>query len=89
MGVPESERRTGNRLRLVKTIVEPHGGSVVAHGAGRGAWQRIYGAVAVAERLFSSVHTVETHCENIKRELNVGNLSELNRRAVLWVSRRR
>lgn len=43
----------------------------------------------IAERQFISVHTVETHRENIKRKLSVGTLSELNRRAVLWVSKQR
>jgi DNA-binding NarL/FixJ family response regulator len=43
------------------------------------------GARAIADRLHISVHTVETHRENIKRKLNIERLSDLNRRAVLWV----
>lgn len=40
----------------------------------------------ISDRLHISVHTVETHRENIKRKLNVNTVSELTRRAVLWVS---
>jgi len=40
----------------------------------------------IADRLHISVHTVETHRENIKRKLNVETASELTRRAVLWVA---
>ncbi len=38
----------------------------------------------IADRLHISVHTVETHRENIKRKLNIDTASELTRRAVLW-----
>jgi len=41
----------------------------------------------IAERLHISVHTVETHRENIKRKLNVTSVSELTRRAALWVAK--
>jgi DNA-binding NarL/FixJ family response regulator len=44
------------------------------------------GAHQIAARLHISVHTVETHRENIKRKLNVNTASELTCRAVLWVS---
>jgi len=40
----------------------------------------------IADRLHISVYTVETHRENIKRKLNVGTVTELARRAVLWVA---
>lgn len=40
----------------------------------------------IAARLHISVHTVETHRENIKRKLHVITVSELTRRAVLWVA---
>lgn len=40
----------------------------------------------ISDQLGISVHTVETHRENIKQKLQVSTLSELNRRAVLWVS---
>lgn len=43
----------------------------------------------IADRLHLSIHTVETHRENIKRKLNVGTVSELTCRAVLWVSEQR
>lgn len=43
-------------------------------------------AAQIAKRLHISVHTVETHRENIKRKLNIGTGSELTRRAVLWHS---
>lgn len=43
-------------------------------------------AARIAERLHISVHTVETHRENIKRKLDVDQLSELTRRAVLWAA---
>ena len=39
----------------------------------------------IAEQLHISVHTVETHRENIKRKLNASNASELSRQAVQWV----
>ena len=38
----------------------------------------------IASRLHISVHTVETHRENIKRKLQVNTVSELTRLAVLW-----
>ncbi|MEX0643559.1 MAG: response regulator transcription factor [Pirellulales bacterium] len=40
----------------------------------------------VADRLHISIHTVETHRENIKRKLNVTTASELARHAVLWAT---
>lgn len=43
----------------------------------------------IATRLHISVHTVETHRENIKRKLNVNTIAELTRHAVLWVSEQR
>ena len=43
-------------------------------------------AAQIAKRLHISVHTVETHRENIKRKLNINTGSELTRRAVLWHS---
>ena len=39
----------------------------------------------IAERLFLSTHTIDTHRENMKRKLNVKNASELNRMAIQWV----
>lgn len=50
-------------------------------GEGRTAQQ-------IAGHLHISVHTVETHRENIKRKLNVNTMAELIRRAVLWVAQR-
>ncbi|MEQ8847498.1 response regulator transcription factor [Botrimarina sp.] len=44
---------------------------------------------SIAQRLHLSVHTVETHRENIKRKLGVERLSDLNRRAVLWAQENR
>ncbi|MEZ6097817.1 MAG: response regulator transcription factor [Pirellulaceae bacterium] len=41
-------------------------------------------AQQIAKRLHISVHTVETHRENIKRKLNVDTVAELTHRAVLW-----
>jgi DNA-binding NarL/FixJ family response regulator len=41
-------------------------------------------ASQIAKRLHISVHTVETHRENIKRKLDVTSASELTRLAVLW-----
>jgi DNA-binding NarL/FixJ family response regulator len=46
-------------------------------------------AQKIANRLHISVHTVETHRENIKRKLNVDSASELTRRAVLWLTEQR
>jgi DNA-binding NarL/FixJ family response regulator len=43
-------------------------------------------AQEIARRLHISVHTVDTHRENIKRKLNVDTGRELNRRAVIWLS---
>ncbi len=40
---------------------------------------------AIAERLFLSPHTIDTHRENIKRKLNLGSGGELTRAAVQWV----
>lgn len=48
-------------------------------GSGQSAQQ-------IAKRLHISVHTVETHRENIKRKLGVDTVSELTRRAVLWAA---
>jgi DNA-binding CsgD family transcriptional regulator len=42
----------------------------------------------IAARLQISIHTVETHRDNIKRKLNVDTVAELTRRAVLWVTQR-
>ena len=39
----------------------------------------------IAGRLCRSVHTIQTHRENIKRKLRVRNLVELTYRAVQWV----
>jgi DNA-binding NarL/FixJ family response regulator len=43
-------------------------------------------AQQIAKRLHISVHTVETHRANIKRKLNIDTVSELTRRAVLWIA---
>lgn len=40
---------------------------------------------AIAERLFLSTHTIDTHRENIKRKLGVSTASELSRAAVQWL----
>jgi DNA-binding NarL/FixJ family response regulator len=40
----------------------------------------------IANRLHISVHTVETHRENIKCKLDAATSNELTRRAILWVS---
>jgi DNA-binding CsgD family transcriptional regulator len=37
---------------------------------------------AIAEQLFLSTHTVDTHRENIKRKLGAKNGAELNRQAI-------
>jgi DNA-binding NarL/FixJ family response regulator len=47
------------------------------------------GVREISERLHISIHTVETHRENMKRKLNIDKLSDLNRRAVLWVRENR
>lgn len=41
----------------------------------------------IAEALHLSVHTIETHRENIKRKLALRTMPELTRFAVLWCSR--
>ena len=40
---------------------------------------------AIANRLFLSPHTIDTHRENIKRKLAVNTAAELSRAAVQWV----
>ena len=40
---------------------------------------------AIAERLFLSTHTIDTHRENIKRKLGINNAAELSRAAVQWL----
>lgn len=40
---------------------------------------------AIAERLFLSTHTIDTHRENIKRKLAVSNAAELSRTAMQWL----
>jgi DNA-binding NarL/FixJ family response regulator len=40
---------------------------------------------AIAERLFLSTHTIDTHRENIKRKLDISNAAELSRAAVQWL----
>ncbi|MBC7817760.1 MAG: response regulator transcription factor [Planctomycetaceae bacterium] len=40
---------------------------------------------AIAERLFLSPHTIDTHRENLKRKLSIPNAGELTRTAVEWV----
>lgn len=40
---------------------------------------------AIAERLFLSPYTIDTHRENIKRKLDVRNAAELSRAAVQWL----
>ncbi len=40
----------------------------------------------IAERLFISTHTIDTHRENIKRKLNLKNAGELTATAVQWLS---
>jgi DNA-binding NarL/FixJ family response regulator len=39
----------------------------------------------IADRLFLSTHTIDTHRENIKRKLNIKSAGELTRQAVQWV----
>jgi DNA-binding NarL/FixJ family response regulator len=39
---------------------------------------------AIANQLYLSTHTVDTHRENIKRKLGVRTAGELNRQAVQW-----
>jgi len=43
----------------------------------------------IAQRLHISVHTVETHRENIKQKFGITTATELNHRAVLWTSKHR
>lgn len=40
---------------------------------------------AIAERLFVSTHTIDTHRENLKRKLGLKNGAELTRAAVQWL----
>jgi DNA-binding NarL/FixJ family response regulator len=40
---------------------------------------------AIANQLFLSPHTIDSHRENIKKKLGVKNAAELNRQAVQWV----
>lgn len=40
---------------------------------------------AIANRLFLSTHTIDTHRENIKRKLGVSTAAELSRAAVQWL----
>lgn len=40
---------------------------------------------AIAEQLFLSPHTIDTHRENIKRKLSLADAGELSRAAVQWV----
>jgi len=46
-------------------------------------------AAEIAKRLHISVHTVETHRDNIKRKLSIDSASELTRFATLWESENR
>ncbi len=39
----------------------------------------------IANRLFLSTHTIDTHRENIKRKLRISNAAELSRAAVQWL----
>jgi DNA-binding NarL/FixJ family response regulator len=39
----------------------------------------------IAERLFLCRHTIDTHRENIKRELGLRNAGDLSRAAVPWL----
>ena len=40
---------------------------------------------AIADRLFISTHTIDTHRENIKRKLDITTAAELSRAAVQWL----
>ncbi|MEX1230229.1 MAG: response regulator transcription factor [Planctomycetaceae bacterium] len=40
---------------------------------------------AIAEQLFISTHTIDSHREHIKRKLGLSNAAELSRAAVQWV----
>lgn len=40
---------------------------------------------AIASQLFLSIHTIDTHRENIKRKLSISTASELSRVAVQWM----
>lgn len=40
---------------------------------------------AIAERLFLSPYTIDSHRENIKRKLDISNAAELSRAAVQWL----
>jgi DNA-binding NarL/FixJ family response regulator len=40
---------------------------------------------AIANKLFLSTHTIDSHRENLKRKLGVTNAAELNRQAVQWL----
>jgi len=48
-----------------------------------------HSAQQIASRLHISIHTVETHRENIKRKLKLDSISTLNRRAILWAEQNR
>jgi len=39
----------------------------------------------IADLLFLSTHTIDTHRENIKRKLDCNNAGELNRQAIQWI----
>ncbi|MFM7842995.1 MAG: response regulator transcription factor [Planctomycetota bacterium] len=40
---------------------------------------------AIANRLFLSIHTIDSHRENIRRKLGLKNGNELMKRAFQWV----
>ena len=40
---------------------------------------------AIADRLFLSPHTIDTHRENIKRKLGLADGAELTRAALHWL----